>query len=701
MGWLDSIFGGLSNPDYDKMFEDRMMKEQQEREIIFDYSKSRVEMKEWDEERSVSIKKAKNKEHKEKARKERKKEEKAADDLKLVLDGAKLQCTLCANPIGELKVNFDTPTIQNKKTATVKEKDMKSLMFKGNCTKSPQSASPCAGVMQLDKWKDVGTSKVQDQFPLLLKSTIKCNYGGTDIKIMDCGQKNEPSKVETKGAPVPPVKPLDFDITLKLDKAAKTIVPFGIKDFKNNIENPFFSFKYTLRKSKIDSLDFQIMDDNDAVIYEIKHLEPVIIKASKKPSILFEAQKQKEGPLVSKTWDYQEAYKQHALFEPADYTQEGEYYIHWDGFDSNEIYDSTRFNGKDLKAKITAIKGGKQKSVTVDFSTTYSQVQWTDVKINKKTKRIDVTLRVNFYDGGAKGLKCNTYSAENEMSYETFTPTTNQPDPFKDVKTSICDWDKIPKNVLRTFVKSPIKSRTKTFEELKVLAIKGLEKYWSRNKNNAEGKNVKISGLEYEVFVNAINFQDKKKTMDDIPLVYHTNGGFGRSGNFGGSYQDHNLDDNLINLIPDTGLVQQLSYNTGYIKNDWKDDKLGGWRFYDDIDNGKSPYAAISKFKETAAHEIGHEILQAYYGTTFSWQHKGSSYYIPQNTKPIKGNKTIIDYVMPDFMTESSGEEYPKKGEIDLMKYYNNTPNPVDQTRIIAAVNDILGLIWLTKIKVK
>jgi hypothetical protein len=61
--------------------------------------------------------------------------------------------------------------------------------------------------------------------------------------------------------------------------------------------------------------------------------------------------------------------KQHIRVESSNCTQEGEYYIHWDGFDSNEIYDSPRFNGKDLKAKITVIKGGKQKNATVDFST--------------------------------------------------------------------------------------------------------------------------------------------------------------------------------------------------------------------------------------------------------------------------------------------------------------------------------------------
>ncbi|NRS90766.1 hypothetical protein HNQ02_003713 [Flavobacterium sp. 7E] len=74
---------------------------------------------------------------------------------------------------------------------------MKSVMFKGNCKKSPQSASPCASMMQLGDWEDVGTIKVQDQFPLLLKSTIKCNYGGVPIKITDCAQVNEPADIES------------------------------------------------------------------------------------------------------------------------------------------------------------------------------------------------------------------------------------------------------------------------------------------------------------------------------------------------------------------------------------------------------------------------------------------------------------------------------------------------------------------------
>lgn len=197
MGWLDTVFGGLSMPDYDEMLKNRLEKEQKGKEEIFDMSKNVDKINKQVEENVIANRKSENQAHKEEVREERKKEEKAADDLKLVLDTAKLQCDLCVNPIGDLKVNFKTPTIQGKKIATVKEKDMKSLIFKGNCKKSPQSASPCASMMQLGDWEDVGTIKVQDQFPLLLKSTIKCNYGGVPIKITDCAQVNEPADIES------------------------------------------------------------------------------------------------------------------------------------------------------------------------------------------------------------------------------------------------------------------------------------------------------------------------------------------------------------------------------------------------------------------------------------------------------------------------------------------------------------------------
>ncbi|KQO22474.1 hypothetical protein ASF10_08845 [Flavobacterium sp. Leaf82] len=165
-------------------------------------------------------------------RKEREEKEDAEDGLKFVINGAKLKCELCTVPAGDLKVNFDTPTIQDKKVATVVEKDMKSLIFKGNCKKSPNSASPCASVMKLADWKDVGTVYFQDKFPLLLKSTIKCEYGGVDIKITDSAQRNKVEKIETTGAPVPNLEAMVTDayFAKKIDNNYKKISWSGIND---------------------------------------------------------------------------------------------------------------------------------------------------------------------------------------------------------------------------------------------------------------------------------------------------------------------------------------------------------------------------------------------------------------------------------------------------------------------------------------
>lgn len=182
------------------------------------------------------------------------------------------------------------------------------------------------------------------------EGNIVYNSGKTVTETSDVGI--------TYGEPkdIPERKSQDFDITFELDKNEKSLVPFGILDFKDNIENPFFSFKYKLSKSKIDSLSFQILDETDNPIYQMTYLKTVIVEASKKPEILFEAKKTTEGSLISKTWDFLKIYNNYSLVEPDDYTKEGEYYIHWDGFDDNEVYDSTRFAGKKLKAKITAKK---------------------------------------------------------------------------------------------------------------------------------------------------------------------------------------------------------------------------------------------------------------------------------------------------------------------------------------------------------
>ncbi len=114
-------------------------------------------------------------------------------------------------------------------------------------------------------------------------------------------------------------------------------------------------------------------------------------------------------------------------------------------------------------------------------------------------------------------------------------------------------------------------------------------------------------------------------SMSSVPLIYNTNNDAIRSGNPGGSMIDK--------VLPDTGLIQRLSYNAGHIK-------FNSWQYCGEHDDF-SYYDAISEFKQTTAHEIGHEILLECYDVIYSWQHKGSSYYLPQNIKPTPDTSVV------------------------------------------------------------
>jgi hypothetical protein len=299
-------------------------------------------------------------------------------------------------------------------------------------------------------------------------------------------------------------------------------------------------------------------------------------------------------------------------------------------------------------------------------------VQWIDTKIDKNTKRIDVILRVNLKDGGENGTEKDCY----ELGKARNAPIIK-----------ICPWDKIPKEDIKRYGKPPIKSRTKSFEDLKELALEGINKYWSSHKANI-GNGIDINDEIYEIFVNPVNETNSKISLDDVPLIYNTNNNWSRSGNTGGSYSDNNLDDELMSLLPN-GIIQRISYNVSYIKYS------NGWGYKHQTDEDK-------EFKFTSAHELGHEILQAYTGTIHSWQHKGSSYYFPQDKKPVKEESFKEEHINIDFMEETKGENYPwGNKEIDLMKYYNNDPYVYDYDRIIANKKDILALLWLTKLNLK
>ncbi|OXG04389.1 uncharacterized protein DUF4280 [Flavobacterium araucananum] len=582
-------------------------------------------------------------------RKLREEKEDAEDGLKFVIDGAKIRCDLCTIPDGDLKTNYDAPSIQDKRVVTVVERDRTSLIFKGNCKKSFFRSSPCATVMKLGEWKNPGTVYFQDELAVLLRSTIKCEYGGVDIKIWDCGQRNEIINLDTTGLAVPDFTP-DFDVKFELDQTENTIVPFGILDFENKEENQFFRFKYTLEKNNIDKLYFEIIAENGEQLYAYTCLKPVIIQNENKEHF-FKTEKTSQIPMASA-----EATIGSPDFEPVDYTTMGSYTISWDGFDNDDIYDSTRFNGKEITARITAIKDNIPKTIAVDFSTKYNEVKWTDVKIDKKTKRIDVTLRVNLTDGGAQGLECNTFKIGEEISSETFT--SNELDPFKDIVAKICPWDKIPEDII-TPDKPIIKKRTRSFKELEKLAIEGLNYHWGRNRNHNEGKNVKINKVDFEVFINSIN--TNQNSIGGIKLIYNTNGNWLRSGNPDTIEDPMSAVGNLVSR-------KAICYNIAYIKNE-------RWDYYEEESED-------CDFMFTSAHEIGHTILKAYGGTIHSYGHKGSVNPYTQN----KNENAVI---------------FPLNGEIDIMPYYINRLNIDSFNKYIAVEKDVLSFIWLTKIKLK
>jgi hypothetical protein len=455
-----------------------------------------------------------------------------------------------------------------------------------------------------------------------------------------------------------------FKIKLSRNVKSKSFVPLGVPDFGGNPENYYFVFDYSLRSSDIDELTFTITDQNGDLVYGQSYLKPVQVQA--KPVLKH---------FLSTAIPNQRVQPQSNLLIPTvsnplldkGYTDMGNYQLYWEGFDNDGIFDSSRFRDNSFKATIIATKKGRSKKAEVKFSTkSSSQVDWVDVKINAKTKRIDATLRVNLKDGGAEGLYCKTYNPDEEISYESYTPTTNAQDPLANVSVTVCPWDNIPANVLSGINQPVIKSRTKSFTDLESLVLKGLEYYWGRNSKHFIAKNLKIDTQSFEFYMNAVN--SEQNAMGDIELIYNTNGEWLRSGNPGSIKDPITAVGNLISR-------QGICYNVGYIKHDWDNDKYDGWRY-------ASEKSEEDEFKLTSAHEIGHEILKKFGGTFYSYGHKGTVNTVTQNM-------------------ENSAPPYPQNSEIDIMPYYPKSP-PASLHKMYAAANaDVLGLLWLTKIEIK
>ncbi|MFL0074498.1 hypothetical protein [Tenacibaculum maritimum] len=158
-----------------------------------------------------------------------------------------------------------------------------------------------------------------------------------------------------------------------------------------------------------------------------------------------------------------------------------------------------------------------------------------------------------------------------------------------------------------------------------------------------------VNGELYKVFVNAINTTEN--AIAPLSTKFVTNGSPGRSRNW--------------------ELSRILYFNIGYLDFSSWYNLSSDWRY-------RSLTFATDLFRETSAHEIGHEVLLAYGGHIYSKKHKETS--------------TILQ-------SENAGLKYPS-GEIDLMKYFDEVYAP-DFRKVIASEKDVLSLIWLTKLELK
>ena len=280
---------------------------------------------------------------------------------------------------------------------------------------------------------------------------------------------------------------------------SSTFVPLGIKSFDNKFENKYISLSYTLS------------DNAQEVTLQIRDGE-------------------------------EEIYKK-VITSPSEVSK-GQHFWSWDGFDKNGILDTARLTkAKRLNYKISVKRKNRIYSETQYFKISYSEVNWVDVKINRPKKEIYVTLRVNLRDGGAEGLK--GFRIQQTSSFGTYTNI--EIDPPRDV----------PAAILKKWGHPPITSRTRSFENLRDLALKGIEKYWSRHSLNI-GKNIKVNSETYQVFVEAIY---DEKGMIAPKIIFFTN------------KKDSNL-----NRSRNWFLSRELYYKIGYIGSNCRFPKNGGSR---------------------------------------------------------------------------------------------------------------------------
>jgi hypothetical protein len=307
----------------------------------------------------------------------------------------------------------------------------------------------------------------------------------------------------------------------------------------------------------------------------------------------------------------------------------GVHHWNWGGYNDARLLDTKVLKDPSLKLELRGTRCGVQKTKVIKFSNKAAECDFVDIQVDGNAKTVTVELRVNLKQGSADGVG-------EAPPTEIFSTPPNNAIPAND-----------PSRQVHIRRRSP--------SDLLALALTGLHKYWSRDASN--GLSVTTDEGAVKVTTNAVNATDK--AMDDVDLSYNTNRDWGRSSNPGTVTGFLSL---FGNFVP-----ERVIYNVGWIKYS------SGWQYRPDTDEDP-------EFSLTAAHEIGHEILNQYGGDGYSYGHRGSSNPVTQSPN-------------------ANATAYPAAGEIDLMKYYNGYQPADVYARTVACETDVYSLIWLARVK--
>lgn len=186
-----------------------------------------------------------------------------------------------------------------------------------------------------------------------------------------------------------------------------------------------------------------------------------------------------------------------------------------------------------------------------------------------------------------------------------------------------------------------------TYPDLEKMAKKGLEHYWSRDGSRPGGIGGPITTAKGNFQVKVTADVNKAPKTVNFPIIESLEPDFGRS----------------TSLV----LFRKLIHSLGF------------W-----LKNKYSPTQADEHFMHTAAHEVGHLILNEYGGgliPAYSWTHKSTSTLITQKDLP--------------------NHPVPTSGEVDVMKYDSDISYnyPDLYSRSVIAEQDVKGLIWLARVK--